>query len=279
MASPTSLLRRAYRTLRPAAAQVEQPRPDLPRLFFLHVPKCGGTSVDKALRRVYQGAGYRTEHLDSFASLKAAELANIRMRPCRDHLLYYHMAQKNMRYLGGHFSYSDTARAAFADWRYVTLLREPVTRWLSHYFYNKYKQGDHFRIKTPLEAFVRTERARGMGNTYTEWFADDLAPEAARSDEAVEQAIRTLNNLEVVGLLEHLNIFADDCRLRLGVHIPVQHQNQPVQHQNRNPLSEAEQHEELSEDVLESIRALCAPDIRVYEAVQRRLAQGSWLTS
>ncbi len=272
MPSPTSLLRRAYRTLRPAAAQVEQPRPDLPRLFFLHVPKCGGTSVDKALRRVYQGAGYRTEHLDPFASLKAAELANIRMRPCRDHLLYYHMAQKNMRYLGGHFSYSDTARAAFADWRYVTLLREPVTRWLSGYFYNKYKQGDHFRVATSLDTYLDSRQALVAGRLYAAKLTSDLPIEEAGTDEAIEQAIANLQRFDAVGLLERLPTFAQDCQALIGVPIPVEHHN-------RSPRSEAEQHEEVTGEALERIRALCAPDLRVYEAVQTRIErEGSWIT-
>jgi hypothetical protein len=48
------------------------------KLVFLHIPKCGGTSIDAAIGACYP-AGARTR-LDSVGALKAAELDGLSER-------------------------------------------------------------------------------------------------------------------------------------------------------------------------------------------------------
>ncbi len=271
MSSFKSLLRSAYHKTR---GHRSSPSPQaLDRLFFLHLPKCGGTSIDRALRETYQAAGANTAYLDPHASTRAAELLGQDMSAFRRHILLYHMAGRKTRYISGHFTYSDTAWEHFgADWHYVTVLREPVARWFSNYFYNKYKtKSDHFRIDMPIDEFVETERARSYGLNYIRSLTDGIPVEEADSEEAVQQAIGNLNRFAVVGLLELLSTFIRDCETAFGVSLPVGHQN-------KNPTSETEQRSEVTEEVLARVQTLCAPNTKVYDAARTRIeAQGSWL--
>ncbi len=246
--------------------------PDLERVFFLHLPKCGGTSVDVAMRNAYRGAAHATVHLDPHAADRAAAIAGERERPYRRRLLLYYMAEERNRYISGHFPYSEQARQAFGDeWHYITVLREPVSRWLSNYFYNKYKtSSDFYRITAPIEEFIASERARSYGSNYVQNLTDDTA--TMDSDGAVEQAIRNLQRFAVVGALERMDTFVSDCDTLLGVDLDVGHHR-------KNPRTTSEQREEITEGALEQVRELCIPNTRVYNAALARIdEQGSWLT-
>lgn len=270
MSSPTSLLRSAYRQVRGRY----RPNPaSLERLFFLHVPKCGGTSIDVALRDAYRRAGADVAYLDPHASTRAAEMLGQDMATYRGRLLLYHMAQQPTRYISGHFTYVDAAWEHFGNaWRYVTVLRDPVARWFSNYFYNKYKtKSDHFRIEQPIDEFVETERARSYGFNYVRSLTDGIPVEEAGSDAAIEQAIHNLSHFTVVGVLEHLDTFARDCETVFGIQLPIGHRN-------KNPRTEIERREEVTDDILGRVQAICAPNAAVYETVRARIdAQGSWL--
>lgn len=258
-------------------------RPDptaLDRLFFLHFPKCGGTSVDVALQRIYEKAGAGTAHLDVGAWSRAAkavkpyEDASGAGAPYRRRLMFYLMEQHHTRYISGHFGYSLAARDRYADdWHFVTLLREPVARWFSEYFYNRYKtKTKDFRLETPLEEFVETRMAQRYGSLYVKNLVDNADIEDAASEDAIAQAIENLRHFSVVGVLDRLDLFAQDCDRRFGVQLDIGHHN-------KNPRSQSKQREEVTPEVEAKVKALCAPNTRVYEAVQAQLnAEGSWLT-
>ena len=84
-------------------------------IFFLHVPKCGGTSIDSAIRscypnkhgiirlnpvashnvaRIKYGINFPYETSDDYPILKLEE-----------NLLLYFMSQKGAQYISGHFSF------------------------------------------------------------------------------------------------------------------------------------------------------------------------------
>lgn len=253
--TPSSILRKAYRKVRPAP-----PSRKLDKLFFVHIPKCGGMSIDGALQRAYADAGAQVVRLDAVAAKRAAEAIGESMGTYRRWLLPYYMAGKK-EYISGHFPFSETVHEAFGEgWHYATVLREPVARWISNYFYNKYKtHSDYFRIEEPLDEFIETKKAQHYGSNYVASLTDLANKNDVSEEVAVEQAIRNLDLFSVVGVLERLDEFAAACEKRFGVRLDIEHRN-------KNPRSGNQQREEIGDETRERIRELCAPNLRIYEA-------------
>jgi hypothetical protein len=101
------------------------------RLIFLHIPKAGGTTLHSVLQHVYQ----KEETFDINVSgdkLTTDEFTNLSV------------AEKNkVRLLKGHMYYGLHSQFAEDDAKYLTFLRDPVQRVVSHYHYILRKK-DHY---------------------------------------------------------------------------------------------------------------------------------------
>lgn len=245
---------------------IPQNEAGLERLMFLHLPKCGGTSLHAALNGVYVHRNHHVTHLDPHASKKAAKILGDSIQDFRIRLLLYHMAHEKSRYISGHYAFSERAWNEFGNkWKFMTVLREPVARWYSTYFYNKYKtNSDHFRIHEPLDVFVESETARGEGNMYVQLLTEDRDAE-----DAVKRVIGNLQRFHLVGVLEEMDTLVRDCERVLGVSLKVG---------QKNTSPRTEQEDEITPEIDKRVRLLCEPNLRVYEAVRERIIQqGSWL--
>lgn len=100
---------------------------DYDNLIFLHIPKAAGSTLHPVLERHYSKRAYRTitvpEQLEAFKQLPQTE------RRCT-HLLKGHMPFGMHAYLEGRS-------------RYITLLRHPAERVVSHYYYVKRRPGHY----------------------------------------------------------------------------------------------------------------------------------------
>ena len=119
-------------------------------IVFLRIPKTASTSINQALIKHYLTLDMTRDRciarLDPIASSKAAKIATGRDYPhtttddypllkMREDLLLYFMSQGHVRYVAGHFPFSDTAHRAFHDkFAFITVLRDPIKRWISSYF-------------------------------------------------------------------------------------------------------------------------------------------------
>ena len=247
-------------------------RPDLERVFFLHLPKCAGTSVAVAIRDVYARSAYSTVHLDPHAADRAAEAMGAPRKDLRRKLLNYNMNSKENRYISGHFPFSSQAWRSVGDrWRHITILRDPVSRWISNFLYNKYKKNDDYRINSDISEFVDSERGRYHGLNYVANLTD-LGPGVSwEGDRAIAEAIENVSRFHVVGVLERMDGFIRDCSSLIGTPLVIGHRR-------KSPKPDGRSREEISPEVLQRIQDVCAPNQRVYEAVLSRIDQnGSWL--
>lgn len=249
----TALLRR------PPAGRIGE------RICFIHVPKCGGTSFGQALANEYGllgRLGERMVTIEPVASKRAAKVAGVPLTRYREELLLYHMAHPRTRYLAGHVEYSPRGHDAFGEWRFITLLRDPVAKWFSQYFYNRYKAVDHSRVELELEPFLATEAARDYGSDFVRFFARDKEADPS-SDAAVRDAVAQLERFDVVGVLEELPSFLEAFRERFGVRLRMPHENS-------NPV--ADPHRRVPDELRREVERLCAPNRAVYERVRATLA-------
>ena len=236
-------------------------------IFFLHLPKCGGTAIANAIRRRY--AESEIGHLDDKACVEAAQYLERDLDDYRRDLLLYYVLQKEIRYLSGHFAYSQKAyEESHGHWHFITVLRHPVDRWFSHFFYNKYLPTDRFQIPEDLSDFVETDRAFLWGRLYVRNLTEDsLRPGLNTTDtsKSIASAIKVLEGFSLVGCLEDLDTMCVKFERKFGVRLRI-----PVS--NRNPLSKGKQNEQISEKIRKRVEEICQPDLEVYRHVKTKLS-------
>jgi hypothetical protein len=196
---------------------------------------------------------------ESFTGRKDRERMLIDVLDFREQMLLYWLFE-DIRCVALHVRFSIPAYERFhGRYKFITILREPVSRFISHYFWSYNKPNAHANIEYDLHTFLDTDRARRLGATYVEFFsglpkeADILTPEAA------EAAVSNLRKFDVVGRLDDLKGFEQSIKRELGVRIKVGHHN-------KTPRPESRRKELVTTELRERIVDLCSPDLAVWKA-------------
>jgi len=242
------------------------------RIAFIRVPKCATTSVHteclRAYRSIWAFEGQGLQLLHPGACDDAAEVRDVSTWEQRKAVLTYFLAHPKTRYVAGHYAIDGSVLEEFGDeYSFITTLRHPVDRWISHYLYNKHRERSdpRYDIDDDIESFLETERGRGIGQIALAYFSDtgDLGPDERESDRVQQTARENLRNFELVGFVEELGRFERafgktfDFEIDLG-------------HRNRNPAPSDEKR--VSDDVRAKIRDACQAEIRLYEWAREELA-------
>ncbi|MEL7129912.1 MAG: hypothetical protein AAGK23_10210 [Pseudomonadota bacterium] len=260
-----TLLRRSGQFLLAAARRLET-RLDT-SVAYIHMPKCGGTSLHQAIARYYPEP--KVSYLDPTASGQAAAHLSRDLLPYRRDLLAYELARTDRpRFVSGHWPVDPEMMASVADdWAFVTLLRHPVDRWLSNYFFNRHRaeNRDHFGTDLGLADYLDTADAAKNGKLFVS-FCTGGQFEGAEDEQTIQQAIAVLKRFTLVGFLEDMDAFGQAFQKRFGV--PLE-----TEALNRNPASMAERDAELTQPLRDRIEALCAPDLALYEALREHVSR------
>lgn len=240
-------------------------------VFFLHIPKCGGSSVTRALEESLGLRKWLTgkyHYLKAAPSRKAADDMGLSLMDYRNHILSYHMNDEAMMYVGGHFGFSRRLYDQHSDrWTYVTILRDPVKKWFSQYFYNRHKEDDHFSIEGGIEAFAHSATGRHLGSDFVHKLTDGIPADECDSDAAIQQARANIDRFDVVGVIEEVDAFIADCKDLFGIELSIPHVNKsPVEVQRRETM--------ITDEIRARVESYCEPDRRVYNYVLDQCVQG-----
>jgi len=231
------------------------------------MPKCAGTSLRQAIDSTMVQPGDapgRTVRIETVPSAKAAGLLGLDVQDFREQLLLYYMSDPRRLFISGHISFSETAWRQYAgEWDFITLLRHPVSRWISHYHFNRHKENSHTRITLELEEFIHSERARQLGSEYVRRLSQGLDPSESNARAAIQRAQENLSRIDVVGVLENIGDFCEKFGQRYGYRLELQRLN-------TNPAPEQIRRLMQDPQVLRTIETLCEPDLRIYEAARKR---------
>ncbi len=227
------------------------------KLCFIHIPKCGGTSLNDGLRKAVGINKYSPRYfkLSSSQTRKQVEKSGQDLLSLRKDILIKKFESGKLRYITGHLRCTEDIRAMYSpEWKFITVLRNPVKRWISQYFFNVHKKSDHFKITMSLEEYLRTDDAVKIGSQYIDFFTDG---ENLRSQASIDQTIDTLDHYDLVGILEHLDHFKNEFRENFGRELIIEKKN-------KNPLSAKEIKHQVSDEQLGQIEEICKPDMAVY---------------
>lgn len=242
--------------------------PPMKKIFFLHVAKCGGTSVNLAIRNSFGfGPIGGTDYfrLDPEASFKAANGVRDKSAEFSENILLYYMSVQQCRYISGHFLHSETAMERFEDeWSFITLLRHPVSKWFSKYFYNRHKHSEHYKLESDLSTYLASPRGLADGRNYVRVFAGAASPQKLAPDEAIHRAIENLSKFRLVGVLEHIDCFTTEYESLFGAKLSIGHKR-------RSPLPESQREEQITDAIRARVTEICQPNLEIYQAALRRV--------
>jgi Sulfotransferase family len=238
-------------------------------MVFHHVPKCAGTSVARALRMRYLPSQEGIPSGPSFYAAKAfaPNLSTSQLWPAvldlREKMLLSHM-YNGVRCIAAHVRFSERAYEEFhRHYKFITILREPVSRYISHYFWDFDGPEEWARISVGIEEFVETEQGARYGLLFGENYSGLPSDTDFSSPQAVEAAKRNLDRFAAVGFVEDMARFQRRLKETLGISVNIKHQNRGrVQDQTKKRV--------VTPDVRRKIEALCAPDTEIYDYARRK---------
>lgn len=187
------------------------------RILFDHIPKCAGTALNAYLeahypqRKIFTLSGQRPKHsVAKFKSL-SNEKRNL-FALIKGHLAGYLLDDVHPQCLK------------------VTVLREPVDRIVSHYYYAKrnpvhYLHETIHRKNISLKDYVESDLSHELSNHYTLHFSG-LSREEARLDPeaAIAKAIERIGRYDLVGFQEDFLTFVQQLCQRANLRLPFPEQ-------------------------------------------------------
>lgn len=238
------------------------------RLLYIHVPKCGGTSFGSAVRLAYLNSQATIDLKKSrairealYPGLDGAEKV-LKEAEIRKVMLGGLLAD-GVKCISAHVHYSAGLHQGIdPERKAVTLLREPVARFLSHYAYVQRNHPDAERADT-LEAFLGSDAALRFGSTYLFFFASTYQHTTGDFDAAMQTARENLARFSLIGDLARPDAFRGALRKLVGRPLLSWERNKRP---DRNAASSASKG--ISDELRARIEPLCAPDIALYRYAQ-----------
>ena len=251
------------------------------RIVFTHIPKCAGTSVGQAISHTVHPFSRHT--LNYRAAHAAGQLLTDRKvttsglgddLPYLQFLLCYQIS-RGFRYIGGHYPVSKQVLQVYSDqYRFVTLLRDPVERWKSEFIFQSGLRGHTetaraMSIEDEFDGIVSSNLGLLMGTMMCSMLTSQYPATANEAANLVEAAGETLAMYSVVGTVDKMDGFQADFERVANVRIKV-----PRKNQSHN-LYRGHNQQRLSlikdflnrEDTGAVITRLCAADMSLFRCV------------
>jgi hypothetical protein len=238
----------------------------IPRICLCHVPKCAGSALVTAIRDQYNPIDrllFPSFYMDLEASGEASKATSESITRVREHVLSYVLATDRYKYAGGHVPCRPEVVKAFSDrWSFITVLRDPVDRWISGYVYDRYKTESWSRLEMEIEEYLRSDAGIISGRAYL-WHFSNLPDDASIRDcePYVEEAVQNLRRFALVGATEDMGALAERFEQVFGRPLKITSVN-------RSPNPAGKQDIRQNAALMEQIREVCRPDMMLYTRLQ-----------
>ena len=186
-------------------------------LVYMHPPKCAGTSIVRSLRIrfLWKGMGLSAHSMRPVLD-GCSEQLDYASYQCKAHqaadAVAAHRLVHGTQMVAGHFWYGEYLRMLDTSVHRMTVLRDPVQRFISHYRYLVWKHG----LELEFAEFLTTDKAKQLGSIYGFYFANRYPATSADEDEIVEVATSTLQTFSVIGDVNDVGGFLRNAKQKIG---------------------------------------------------------------
>lgn len=227
------------------------------KLLFLHIPKTAGTSVHNVLHRHFK----KHEQIETNVFINHNVLSDLPKERLN-----------SLKLVRGHFPFGEQEVFGDVKFEYTTMLREPIDRCVSHYYFNlaeqdkKAKPGGR-RINVSLKELCETGDFLFVDNTQVRFLSGNTkVPIGSVTREMMELAWENLNkHFPVVGIQEQFDAFILMMCDRYELRLPY-YRKQRVNKGRKAVM-------ELDEETRRAVAARNLLDIELYERVKKKVME------
>ncbi len=243
--------------------------------LFLHLPKCGGTSLSEALYAsvpMHKHIGV----IDAVSSRRAASLIE-HDKDClhqthedmkgaaatfdlREKMMIAYMCA-DKRLIHGHVLWSDKAWKYFRDeYKVVTVMRDPVKRAISNFRMNVANE----QIENDIDAWLDDVQGLNHASVNLRYLSGEANITKKNKAACLKRAHKNLDKIALIGFLSEMDVFLDRFKEQFGAR-PKVHRYNSAKGEELN----------FTKSQMQRLEELCAPDIELYEAAYKKFGAKS----
>ncbi|NOU51801.1 sulfotransferase family 2 domain-containing protein [Pseudoalteromonas sp. JBTF-M23] len=269
-------------------------RPTPKPVAFIHIAKCGGVSIDNALRQKLATSEDRrlcrtTSIASSIASFNrpittledSCDFGEHHLKQLQGTLDYFLSLQRH--YISGHWGVNEYLLKKHDNTKFITVLREPIARLKSNYIFNKLTNNLVIMPPNKLNVdnliseandLLNSRRGWQMANTQTAFICGHYPKDPQEAISLQQTFLDNLSRFEIVGFLNDLNAFSKKFEHSFHTSLNIKSRNSTnaqTSSSTRNVVDILTEYFE-SKPVKQRLNTLCYQEQVNFEMAQERFA-------